>query len=357
MLDGNFQHNQNIGLNDVKSRLLYLVTEELWNELEEEVVSFNFGGQPISIFAEDVWDFNPYRVGTEYTTLNFKFSDNDVTPSLLIELKSIALAFIYHSQYAYRINSVISKINSLKRLAISLTKNGVETFDGLTVDSIKKLVKKGGYLPREVDLAPLNSLNDLSDYLPFKTNFIEKLTLKKLKVLQPDKEQHPVIPLRIYLSALDKYTKKVQYWYTHKEQLEQVIQDVIDYEHEQVRRMLRKLRHGECGVGQVFNNSDNKYQRFIQELNRCQVPMVDYEENTAWDSVWSDTQPAVRTDFFESFTPKTIGGDTFNSPHQIKSFCRNLDTICRYLALFQNTVVTRKPRLIFAVYLAWRCFP
>lgn len=333
MLDGNFQHDQNTGLDDVKSRLLYLVTEKLWDELEEEVVSHNFDGQPISLFAEEVWDFEPYRVGTEYTTLNFKLTENEIAPSLLIELKSIALAFIYHSQYAYRINSVISKVNSLKRLAVSLTENGIETFDGLTIDCIKNLIKINSYLPREIDLSPLNSLNDLSDYLSFETNFFEKLTLKKLKVLQPDKEQHPVIPLRIYLSALDEYTKKVKYWHTHKEQLKQVIQDAIDYENKQVRRMLKKLRHGECEVGQVFNNSDKKYHKFIQELNRCQVPLVDYEENPAWGSVWSSIQPAVRTDFFERFTPRTIGKNTFSSHHQIKSFCRNLDTVCRYLVL------------------------
>ena len=158
MLDGNFQHDQNTGLDDVKSRLLYLVTEKLWDELEEEVVSHNFDGQPISLFAEEVWDFEPYRVGTEYTTLNFKLTENEIAPSLLIELKSIALAFIYHSQYAYRINSVISKVNSLKRLAVSLTENGIETFDGLTIDCIKNLIKINSYLPREIDLSPLNSL-------------------------------------------------------------------------------------------------------------------------------------------------------------------------------------------------------
>lgn len=333
MLDGNFQHDQNIELDEVKSRLLYLVTEELWDELEEEVVSFNFGGQPISIFAEDVWDFKPYRVGTEYTTLNFKFSDNYVAPSLLIELKSIALAFIYHSQYAYRINSVISKVNSLKRLAISLTKSGIETFDGLTIDCIRKLIKKDSYLPREVDLAPLNSLNDLSDYLPFKTNFVEKLTLKKLKVLQPDKEQHPVIPLRIYLAALDTYTNTVQYWHSFKKQLEQAIQDAIDYEHNQIRRMLKRLRNKECGVGQVFNNNDKKYHEFVSKLNKHQVPIADYEGNPKWDTIWRDVQPQVRTDFFEKFVPRKIGNKTFDSHRELKSFCLHLDRVCRYLVL------------------------
>lgn len=333
MLDGNFQHDQNIGLNNIKSRLLYLVTEELWDELENEVVSFNFGGQPISFFAEDVWDFKPYRVGTEYTTLNFKFSDLDVSSSLLIELKSIALAFIYHSQYAYRISSVTSKINSLKRLAISLTKNGIETFDGLTIDCIRKMIKKDIYLPREIDLAPLNSLNDLSDYLSFNTNFFEKLTLKKLNVLQPDKEQHPVIPLRIYLAALDAYSNKVQYWHPLKNELEQAIQGVIDYEHNQIFRMLKRLRNGECGVGQVFNNNDKKSHQFISELNRHNIPMMDYERNPEWDRVWRDVQPQVRTDFFERFAPRTIGNKTFDSHHELKSFCLDLDRVCRYLVL------------------------
>ncbi|MGQ0518635.1 hypothetical protein ACT453_55985, partial [Bacillus sp. D-CC] len=57
----------------------------------------------------------------------------------------------------------------------------------------------------EIDLAPLNSLSDLADFLPFSVNLEERLTLKKLRVKQPSKEQHPVIPFRIYLSALQTY--------------------------------------------------------------------------------------------------------------------------------------------------------
>lgn len=333
MLDGNYQYTGSINLDDVRSRLLYLVTKRLKYELDREPISFNFDGQAISFFGDDIWDFKPYRVGTEETTISFKIPDIDLAPSLVIELKSLALAFIYHSQYAYRVNSVISKMNSLKRFAIALNKTGITTFDSLTIDNVKILIKRGIYIPREIDLAPLNSLNDLSDFVPFNVNIFEKITLKKLRVNQPEKEQHPVIPFRIYLSALDSYTKKVQHWHSYRVQLEQAIQDVFDYEHNQIRRLLSKLRQGNCGIEQVFNYSDKKYQQFIRELNNRQIPLVDYENNSEWGEVWADIQPNVRTDFFEKFAPTTIGREEFNSHHQVKSFCRSLDTVCRYLIL------------------------
>ncbi|MQL25309.1 site-specific integrase, partial [Escherichia coli] len=91
---------------------------------------------------------------------------------------------------------------------------------------------------------------------------------QKLRVKQTLKEQHPVIPLRIYLAALNSYTNEVQLWNKYKDQLEQAVQAVFEYEQTQANSMLQKLRNGTCSVGQVFNNADKKYLRFINELKK-----------------------------------------------------------------------------------------
>lgn len=316
-----------------KDKLLYLAQHGLWNELEHETVSFQLDGTPISVFSDDTWDFTPFKVGTEISVLNFKFPNHTMPLRLVQELKVTALAYIYHSRYTYRINSIRSKIDSLKRLAIAVSQANLFTFDGLTIEILKTLTKKGDYKPREIDIGPINSFNDLADFLPFEVHFTERLTLRKLRISQPLKEQHPVIPLRIYLAALKAFTDEIQYWHSYKESLEYVVQAAFEYERNQASRLLKRLRNGQCGVSQVFNNADKKYVKFISELKKHKVPLIDYEESELWDTLWDACNPQIRTDFYESFPVKKVGNKSFGSHHEIKDFCRQLDTKCRYLVL------------------------
>nr|WP_172691668.1 site-specific integrase [Citrobacter freundii]AVA18684.1 Phage integrase family protein [Citrobacter freundii] len=333
MIAGNNRLATAIEIDSSRERLLYLAQHGLWTELEQKAVSFKQNGSPISIFNDDVWNFAPYKVGTEIALLNFQFPDGAMYPRLVQELKVVALAYIYHSRHAYRIGTIRSKIDCLKRLAISLYQNEIFSFDGLTIETLKSLTKKNQYSPREVDVGPINSLNDLGDFLPFDVNFFERLTLQKLRVKQTLKEQHPVIPLRIYLAALNSYTNEVQLWNKYKDQLEQAVQAVFEYEQTQANSMLQKLRNGTCSVGQVFNNADKKYLRFINELKKHSVPLVDHGESEQWDILWNQCDPAIRTDFYEPFPVITIGNQQFFSAHDIKEFCRILDSKCRYLVL------------------------
>lgn len=333
MIEVTPKYNSENTIDELKERLLHLATKGMWSAIEKDTVSINFNGKSISIFADKVWDFKPYGVGTETTLLNFGFSDLNVTVRLINELKTVALAYIYHSRYAYRISSIRNKIDCLKRLIRAMHEGGIVTFDGLTIDSIRKLIKKGLYLPREVDLGPINSLNDLSDFLPFRTDFFNKLTLKNLRTKQPEKEQHPVIPIRIYLAALNSYTAEIQYWYEYKDTLEKAVLDTIEYEQIQINKLVRQLRHGHCALGRVFNKSDLRYQAFVLELRHHNIPLVDYGKSQKWDDLWNRIIPSVRTDFFEDFKPRNIGRLRFKSHHEIKAFCRRLDAKCRYLVL------------------------
>ncbi|MCG7548803.1 site-specific integrase [Pseudoalteromonas sp. Of7M-16] len=314
-------------------RLRYLAQHGLWKDLGLEAVSFELDGTSISLFDDDVWDFEPHKVGTELTLVNFRFPDCAVPIRLIQELKAVALAYIYHSRDAYRINSVRSKIDCLKKLAYSLHESGTSSFEGLTIKTLKSLIKTGAFIPRELDIGVINSLNDLADFLPFNVNLSERLTLRKLNVKQPEKEQHPVIPLRIYLAALNAFTEEIQYWHKYKGQLEEAVLAALKYEMSQARRMIQKLRHGQCGVGQLFNNADKKYFEFISELKRHKVPLVDYGKNDLWDDIWEKSNPTLRTDFYEPFPAKVIGNVRFGSHHEVKDFCRKLDSKCRYLVL------------------------
>ena len=82
----------------------------------------------------------------------------------------------------------------------------------------------------EIDITPINALNDLADFLPFEVKFLERITLNKLKTKQAEKSQHPVIPIRIYMAALNTYTQEVTYWHQHKEKLEAAVQTTLEYE-------------------------------------------------------------------------------------------------------------------------------
>ncbi|MDW7551503.1 site-specific integrase [Pseudoalteromonas peptidolytica] len=314
-------------------RLRYLAQHGLWKDLGEEAVSFELDGTPISLFDHDVWDFKPHKIGTELTLVNFRFPDCTVPIRLIQELKAVALAYIYHSRDAYRINSVRSKIDCLKKLAYSLHESGASSFEGLTIETLKGLIKTGAFVIRDVDIGVINSLNDLADFLPFNVNLSERLTLRKLNVKQPEKEQHPVIPLRIYMEALNTFTIEILYWHKYKEQLEEAVLAALKYEMSQARRMIQRLRHGRCGFGQLFNNADKKYFEFISELKKHKVPLVDHGKNELWNVIWDKTNPQLRTDFYEPFPAKTIGNVRFGSHHEVKDFCRRLDSKCRYLVL------------------------
>ncbi|MDV5246781.1 site-specific integrase [Shewanella xiamenensis] len=333
MIGGNKQLVTTSNIDGFKSRLLNLAQNGLWSELEEEVVSFQLDGSPISVFSDGIWDFTPYKVGTESTLLNFQFPGGAIYPQLVRELKVVALAYVYHSRRTYRIGSIRGKIDCLKRLIIALFQAETFSLDGLTIENLKSLIKNGQYSPRELDIGPINNLNDLGDFLPFEVNFSERLTLRKLRVTQLQREQHPVIPLRVYLSALSSYTDEVRHWHPYKEQLEQAVQTAFEYEQYQANRMLKLLRNGQCGVSQVFNNADKRYFKFISELKKHKVPLVDHGTMELWDALWDKCEPQIRTDFYEPFPVVQIGNKQFTSHSEIKVFCRKLDTKCRYLIL------------------------
>jgi len=320
-------------LSEIRERLLYLSKNRLWGEMKNEPISFKLNGEPLSLFNDDIWDFSPYKVGTEHTILNFNFNKKNIPENLIQEIKLIALAYLYYSRYAYRINSINSKINCLKRLTVSLFNYGVFTFDGLNIDVLKTITKKNLYVPRELDMGPINSLNDLSEFLPFQVDFNERLTLRKLRASQPLREQHPVIPLRIYLSALNTFTNEIKYWYKYKQDLEKTIQEVFEYERKQFVRIIKSLRHGKSNVEQVFYSSDPKYHKFLLELKKHNIPLVDYEDYKKWDELFNKLEPNVRTDYFKPFPIKKIGNMNFESHHDIKRFCRVIDSKCRYLVL------------------------
>ena len=108
---------------------------------------------------------------------------------------------------------------------------------------------------------------------------------------------------------------------------------VFEYEQTQANRMLQNLRNGICSVRQVFNSADKKYFRFINELKKHSVPLVDHGESEQWDILWNQCNPVIRTDFYEPFPVITIGNQQFFSANEIKEFCRILDSKCRYLVL------------------------
>ncbi|MFT4060462.1 MAG: hypothetical protein QM652_13045 [Legionella sp.] len=318
---------------EFKENLLDLTKKQNWIGLDNTSISCDFNRSSITKFKDEVWDFRIYKVGTETTLINFGFKENDISPQLIRELKTVALAYIFHSRHAYRISTVRLKIDCLKKLVRALNQEKIFTFNGLNINHIKKLIKKEIYTPLEIDLAPLNSLSDLADFLPFSVSLEERLTLKKLRVKQPSKEQHPVIPFRIYLSALQTYISEIQYWHQYKDQLEHAVKIAFEYEREQSDKLIKKLRHGKCDIGQIFNKSDKNFQNFTSALKKFNVPLIDYEKSETWNKLWDKHFPHIRTDYYEKFPAIKIENEYFDSPNKIKNFCRNLDTRCRYVVL------------------------
>ena len=85
---------------EFKENLLDLTKKQNWMELDNTSISFDFNGSSITKFKDEVWDFRIHKVGTEITLINFGFKENDISPQLIRELKTVALAYIFHSRHA-----------------------------------------------------------------------------------------------------------------------------------------------------------------------------------------------------------------------------------------------------------------
>lgn len=198
-------------------------------------------GVPTAVYGSDRWDFNPYRLSASYigiiTFHDLADSDDDSFNNQLVEeTKYILYLLIYFSASGHVGRMSASTLNQYYFLLRKMVRFCVTTLDndlasGITLfDLLSNSAYLRGYLWQK-DLPPNQSkqtsalLSALNQIHPDVLGF-ESCPKKLFNFERKEDRQHPVIPLRIYISIINHFERLAELVYPVRENLRNLLFDL-----------------------------------------------------------------------------------------------------------------------------------
>jgi integrase len=340
------QHSQ-LGAEDYyQDVLLPLVKAGNWNELEKLPVLCAADGSPLIMFKDNCWDFSDKQEdlfgknGNIHFTFETARGQNKTRNGKILEknianeIKCFALLELFFSHKKIAIRSLISPVSKLVYCANFMLSQGVNTFDGINFEQLLEYVHNGLDVSERgaKTITTLNRLAELEEFLPFKTNLSEKLTAESLNVVIQVSNQHPVIPLRIYIGLMQELTRIVEEIYKYRSDLEDAIERVLAYRDENMQIAKYTIRSG-VGYSLYSIVTDPSARELLAGFEQAGVPIVDHCKYVEWENIWNRIEPSLRHSAIRPFSGATVGKNFFATTTEFQNFLSTLDTACKWLLL------------------------
>lgn len=327
--------------------LLPLVKAGNWAELEKLPVLCAEDGSPLIIFKENCWDFSDKREdlfgkgGNIHFTYETAKGQNKTRNGKILErnicneIKCFVLVELFFSHRKIAVRSLISPTNKLVYCAQFMLSQGVNTFDGLNFEQILEYKNSGLYLSEKgaKTIATLNRLTELEEFFPFKTNIYQKITSESLKVVTEASNQNPVIPPRIYIELMQKFSKIVDDYYQYRFDIEKAIEQLLAYRDENNHFAMNHVRHRTgSSLGSLV--TDDSMVEIVTNFKQAGIPLIDYGKcGDKWINVWNQTEPRLHHNHIRLFNSIKICDMHFETTTNFQSFISEIDTACKWLLL------------------------
>lgn len=325
--------------------LLPLVKAGNWDELEKLPVLCADDGSPLIMFKDNCWNFSDKREdlfgksGNIHFTFETAKGQNKTRKGMILErnianeIKCFTLIELFFSQKKLAVRSLKTPVSKLVYCANFMLSQGVNTFDCLDFEQLLEYVHNGLDLSEKgaKTITALNRLAEMEEFLPFKTNLYEKLTTDALKVISLRTEQYPVIPPRIFIDLMQKFSEIINNYYKYRFEIETAIEQLLAYRDENNRIAVYMIRDGLVSIGSV--TTDESANELAASLELAGIPIVDNGENEGWLEVWNNVKPNLRHNAIREFSGIKIGEMNFATTTEFQNFISEIDMVCKWILL------------------------
>ncbi len=190
-------------------------------------------GTPTAIYGKNEWDLNPYSLSaSKITVMHFSGGLDKASPKekekLISEMKYLMFCLMYFVNSGHKglltPATLINYFNMIRKAAqfcIQMKENPV-----VGILSLKEVFSNRTYLSavcKDNDSVTFNKkmpafLNHLASLSVEKVGFTA-VQSSDLKFGSVDSDQHPIIPIRIYLEYMDEFEGKINEVYNNAENL------------------------------------------------------------------------------------------------------------------------------------------
>ena len=272
-----------------------------------------------------VFDVDSGNIGYE----NVLRLNNTIT-KMKFQLKVFVATYIYLSPNTIQLSTLKTKLSELKKLVPVLVEYGIDDFSILSNDHLDKIHDKNkSVFNTRTRLEGLNSLLDMSPWLPFDINY-SKLKATTYSSGWKATNQTAVIPLRIYLNLLIWGKDRVNYYKSISSEIEVATEKLLNFEDDELRYAVDKIRHG---YRKLTRSPTKLSQRFISELKKNNIPIVDHGRSPMWEKILEKVgyKIGINFDRLSNFVA-TIDGVTYNRS-QLKGLLRDIAGTCGFVCL------------------------
>lgn len=325
--------------------LLPLVKAGNWDELEKLPVLCADDGSPLIMFKDNCWEFTNKRQdlfgkdGNIHFTFETAKGQHKLRKGKILarnianEIKCFTLIELFFSHKKIAVRSLTTPVNRLVYCANFMLSQGVNTFNGLHFEQLLEYVNNGLDVSEKgaKTITTLNRLAELEEFLPFKTNLYEKLTTDALKVITLNSNQHPVIPPRIYIDLMQKFSEIINNYYQYRFEIETVIEQLLSYRDKNMAIAMNDVRYGKVAVESIL--WDESAKKIIAKFEQEKISIVDYGENPKWENCWKTAKPTLYHYKVANFQGLKIGNKTFETIDQLQRFISEIDMACKWLLL------------------------
>lgn len=218
--------------NYLKAVLEPAIARGNWDELEQMPIGFDDNGEPLGYIKDDVWGLTDYFYPNKSVkTMNMYFTiDGKVLErNIKNELKTLILKMLWLSTKSYSLVVCKSVVSTLKQYAVTLLSDEVNSFSHLSFERIEEWVLCDTCsldFRMESTYININKLTIEKAGLPFAVALQGTLKAADFGLTIKEREQHIVIPPRLYFQALNSSSTLIEELYACKDELRSLSQSL-----------------------------------------------------------------------------------------------------------------------------------
>ncbi|MEB5529121.1 hypothetical protein GOP96_19090 [Vibrio cholerae] len=325
-----------------------------WQAINELPVLVDKGGKTLIKFGDDIWSLKDHLWNGDYdiskvTNLHFfahEYSGIQVDigarlpTQLNLEIKLFAYYCLFMApKITERIASVRSYVNPLKSLAMECSEYGLNSFQELNHETLRRMINLGFVEIQQKTIASLNVLTKAYE-LPLNFENVGTFTTKEFpSLIEREGEQNQVIPLAVYKTLFDQAEAVVNKYYDSRIELQDKLRDIQTKQKAAKIKIQKAIRTGSCSLNGYFRPPVQK--KLIERFEEAGITLIDdFKEGDKWVELIEDIDPSYKSfNIRDHTTPrmKERGYDLLTSEFYWKSLnafkdtLSEIDAACRFL--------------------------